>query len=482
MSISQALNSAGSGLAATARAIQVASGNVANAMTPGYSVRDLQLSAMSLGAAGGAGVRVLGIGRDADPVMQGLLRTAGAGVARAEVQARFWTTVETAFGTPDQTGGLPAALDRLDAALIAAADRPDLNTRLADVQQAAAGLAKQIGTVQRTVQDQRLQADAAIASDVKTLNDGLHRIHRLNTDIVRAQARGDATLELQDERDMLLQSLSEIVPLRSHMRPEGRVTVFTEGGAVLLDLTPVEVGFTPALGMDPGQTLDGGALSGLTVNGRPVGTGPDGQMSGGSLGAAFALRDRDGPEVQASLDRLAASLIARFQDPATDPSALPGQPGLFTDAGAPMGTDPAPGLAGRLALNAAVDPDAGGALWRLRDGLGAAAPGPVGDNAQIARWMAALDRPVEPAPGVTARSMGQDLSEALTEIGTARFRAEDRRLYALGLQEGLNQQVLERGVDIDAEMRRLVQIETAYAANARVLRVADEMLRRLMEI
>lgn len=52
MSISSALNNAGTGLAANARAIQIASGNIANSMTPGYAPRRLELGASHLGGGG----------------------------------------------------------------------------------------------------------------------------------------------------------------------------------------------------------------------------------------------------------------------------------------------------------------------------------------------------------------------------------------------------------------------------------------------
>jgi len=41
---------------------------------------------------------------------------------------------------------------------------------------------------------------------------------------------------------------------------------------------------------------------------------------------------------------------------------------------------------------------------------------------------------------------------------------------------------LERGVDTDAEMERLLLIEQAYAANARVVQAAEDMLDQLLRI
>src|SRR5690606_30903441 len=82
-------------------------------------------------------------------------------------------------------------------------------------------------------------------------------------------------------------------------------------------------------------------------------------------------------------------LIARFRD-LMPPAALDGAgDGIFVDAAPGVLT----GLAGRLSLNAAVDPAQHGEAWRLRAGLEAAAPGPEG----FGTWLQGLaDAMVEP--------------------------------------------------------------------------------------
>ena len=88
------------------------------------------------------------------------------------------------------------------------------------------------------------------------------------------------------------------------------------------------------------------------------------------------MRDSIVPEFDAEIDRYANDLIERFRDlmPAT---WLDGAgDGLFVDGG----TGGTTGLAGRIEINAAVDPGAGGAVWRLRDGLAAADAGRGGQR------------------------------------------------------------------------------------------------------
>ena len=341
MSIASAFNNATSGLAASARAVQVVSSNIANALTEGYAARRLDLGSATLGG----GVRVLGTTRLTDPVLQGLTRDAAASASAGAARNIFWQRVEGALGLPGQ--GLSQALSAFDSALISASDRPDLESRLATVADRATALAAQLGGAQETVQTLRLQADAAIAQDVETLNAGLGRIDDLNERIVRMQASGQSSLGLEDERAALISSLSDIVPMRELARSDGRITLFTTGGTLLLDIAPAEIGFNRTPAMDASLT-NGAGLSGLTIGGRAIDTGAAGPVAGGRLAANFQIRDHDGVQVQAQIDGFARDLIARFSDPATDPSLSAGVPGLFTDAGgSPIA---APGLAGRIAV------------------------------------------------------------------------------------------------------------------------------------
>ncbi len=476
MSISSAFANAASGLTASARAVQVASANIANAMTEGYAARRIDLVPATLAGTGG-GVRVAGITRLTDPVLIGLHRDS---FASAEADARtssFWQRVESTVGLPG--GGLSQALSDLDSALISASERPDLDQRLARVTTSAKALVAGIGAAGDTVQTLRLEADTAIARDVATLNAGLARVGALNDGIVRLQASGQSTLGLLDERQALVSSLSAIVPLREIPRSDGRVMLFSTGGELLLDLKSAEIRFSATPAVDAGMR-NGAGLSPLSIGDRVIDMGSGGPMAGGRLAAGFHIRDVDAPQVQQGLDALAADLINRFADPATDTTLPPGAPGLFTDGGGLVSA--VPGLTSRLAVNTAVLTEQGGALWRLRDGIAAAAPGPVGNAVQVGNLLAALDRPVAAATGQPAQGATGRMAALIAEISTSRDVAETGAASTRARHEALGEQVLAQGVDTDAEMQQLLLIEQAYAANARVIETADAMLRRLLEI
>ncbi|KPQ05796.1 MAG: flagellar hook-associated protein 1 FlgK [Rhodobacteraceae bacterium HLUCCA12] len=478
MSINSAISAAMSGLTAQSRAIHVISANVANSMTEGYATRRLNVASSVVGG----GVRVVDVERQTDPILDGLLRQSGGATAGSDTQLDFWNRIEQAIGLPGDPHGLTGKVATLENALVSAAARPDLDHRLSAVADAGNDLAGHLNALEKQVQSQRQGADAAIGADVDALNLGLERIAVLNRNIVRLQAQGHQALGLADERQKLIASLSEIVPIREFQHPDGRIALYSEGGHLLLDTRPAELSFATSPAMDASMALEDGTLSGLRVNGQALSTAQTGPLAGGRLAANFAIRDVDAPSAQTALDRIARSLVERFQDPATDPTTAPGQPGLFTDFG--LALDPAQidGLAGRLALSDTVLPEAGGDLWKLRTGLGAAVPGAVGDDRQLQRWVEALQRPLPGETGSATRSFADNVGQTISGISQARHATEERATHAQAYHAELQHQALSMGVDVDSEMQRLLQVEKAHAANARLLQVADDLMRQILEI
>jgi flagellar hook-associated protein 1 FlgK len=326
-----------------------------------------------------------------------------------------------------------------------------------------------------------MQADAAIARDASLLNNALQRIETLNSQIVRIEvATGDANA-LRDQRQAAIDSIAAIVPLRQVDRQDGQVALFTPGGAVLLDGSARDIGFTPTSLITPQMTLAGGALSGLQIDGRPVDLGDRGPIGGGRLAANFALRDTQAPAIQAQLDGLARDLVERFQT--ADATLPPDAPGLFTDAGGPFDPVNEFGLSARLSVNALADPEQGGALSRLRDGLGAAAPGFPGDARQLQALSDALTNPAAPSSTAlsgAARSVSGLAAHILSGVARARVSAEAEQGFSAARHDALRTRELEGGVDTDAEMANLLRIEQAFAANAQVIQAVDEMLQLLL--
>ncbi|AHM03729.1 Flagellar hook-associated protein FlgK [Roseibacterium elongatum DSM 19469] len=485
MSISSTLSNALSGLTVAGRAADVVSSNIANAMTEGYGVRRLEVSARITGNAG-AGAQIGGILRQEDLILLGQRRLADADLAALSTEAGFMTRLENLIGTPDAPGSLSSRLAEFEATLVGAANAPHSQTQLAAAVEAAGALATQINDISDGIQAERLQADTAIARSVDRINGALRQIADLNTQIRSAIDNGGEAAALMDAQAALVEEIAPQIPLQARRDASGALYLYSRDGEALVDGQPATLGFTPVSVMAADMTRTSGTLSGLTLNGRDLRLdGATPALAGGELAALFELRDGWGVAAQGRIDAVARDLAERLQAPGLDPTGTAGGAGLFTDTGARVDPATEVGLAGRLRLNAALDPAAGGAVWRLRDGLGAASEGAPGNAAFLTAQLDALSalRPTQSGGFSTAsRSMAGLVSDHLSLTGLARQTAETDAAHAGARQSALKQEELARGVDTDAEMQRLLQIEQMFAANARVMQAAEEMIDELMRI
>ena len=483
MSLSIALNSAFSGLAATSRNASLVSENIANALTPGYARRSLNLASQGDLS---PGVRVTGVTRHADPAITANRREADAELGFAQYLGDFHARLAAVIGGPTDDGSLATKLAAFSESLINAASKPESGLRLDASVQSASDLASFLNDASRTIQNMRSDADRKIAIQVDALNNALQQVEILNTDIVSTISAGGPTASLHDQRQLLIDQINEIAPVNIAKRANGAVALYADGGAILLDGSAAHLSFTPSNMVVADMSLAGGSLSSLEINGYPVRTdSKNSVVIGGTLSAQFEIRDELGIASQADLDSVARDLIERFEDPALDATLTPGDPGLFTDNGAAFDPTMEVGLAARIAVNAIADPTQGGESWRLRDGLGAITPGAVGD----ARFLQALHGQLELGRTLGSGSFGSGLMSA-TDVGSAlisRFAqnasTSDQRLsFASARQTELAQIELSRGVNSDEEIGNLLLIEQAYAANARMIEVIDDLMGTLLRI
>ena len=482
MSISQSLNNAVTGLKATARMAEVTSSNLSNALTEGYGRRVLDISSQNIGGQGG-GVQIDGVRRIVDKGLIGDRRLADGALANQEPGLDILRRLENLLGPAADEGGLSGRIAALEQSLVTASGDPAPDRNLDLVLRRFQGVATHLNDASRQVQVMRQEADAAIARDVDTLNTALLRVERLNADIARAKATGGDPSALMDARRLAIDTVASIVPVREIARPNDAVALLTPTGLLLIDGRAMQFEFahTPTITAD--MTLASGGLSGITRDGVPLDPADGfGKLSGGSLAAHFANRDGTLVKAQTALDEVAADLINRFEDPATDPTLTAGDPGLLTDAGAPYDPLDIVGLARRIAVNPAVDPAQGGALYRIRDGVNAAAAGPIGDATQIDRWADAMARSQSPGAGIPSLSVSGHAARISSVIAIDRLAQEDEVAFAASRRNTLSDAELAQGVDSDVELQNLLKIEQAYAANAKLIQTVSDMIRTLMEI
>ena len=69
-----------------------------------------------------------------------------------------------------------------------------------------------------------------------------------------------------------------------------------------------------------------------------------------------------------------------------------------------------------------------------------------------------------------------------SQVGSDRLFADQRLSFASTQLNELTQRELADGVDTDAELQRMMVIEQAYAANARIMQTVDELMDILMRL
>lgn len=482
MSLSLALSSSLSGLSLSSRATQVVADNVANAQTESYGVRVLTQASRVLGSTG-SGVVATGIRRELDAVLLGDLRNARADKLAVDLKSDFWTRMESAIGQPGTPDSLSAQIDTLEAALLRATADPSSMALLTGILQGANSLSQQFRTMHALLQSQRDVADHAIKREVETLNLNLEKISALNAQIQRQTLLGGAPEALMDERQRLIDQVAEVVSIKEVTRENGRVMLIGQDGSILVDHRAQTFGFVRTPGPEAHYSVASGDLSPVTLDGRSL-SERSGLLAAGRLGAYLEIRDHAAPEVQRQIDRLALDLVDRFMQPDIDPSLPAGAFGLFVlEGAASLPVDPI-GSAGLLRTNPAIDPEKSGELFRLRDGIGvgAATPGMENDNTLLTKLRSVL-RDARPMPGHDAdRSVAGHIAEVTSALAIRRLGFDQQSVGHTARFAALSESFSARGVDTDAELSRLLVLEQAYAANARVISVIDAMFRSLMEI
>ncbi len=269
MSITATLANALTGLAAASRSAQVVSTNVSNATTEGYARREVLLSPRVVGGAG-AGVQIDGIMRVVDETLLRERRLSSASIGSADVRAQFYADALAFIGQPEVPGSVADRVVGFETALVEATSRPESDARLTAVFNAATAMTEKLNEVSDRVQTMRQDADTQIALEVNRLNTVLVQIDELNAQILRAQGTDQDYPALLDNRQRLIDEISELVPIRQLQRENDTVALYSLNGALLLDIEPAEFGFVATAPITADMTQASGALSGLTINGTHV--------------------------------------------------------------------------------------------------------------------------------------------------------------------------------------------------------------------
>lgn len=302
MSLTSSLYTALTGLQTNQSAMRVLSNNVANVNTPGYTrkIADLQSRVI---AGTGAGVELGAVRRYVDDALFSQLRNTRSDFSGLDVRQQFFKRMQDMFGSPDSNSSLGAALSDFSTSVTALTANPESVSLRLDVITNAQRAAQRFNAMAADTQQLRQEADGQIADSVRTVNEQLAAIDKLNSQIVAAKLRGVETGDLEDQRDQALSKISEQMDVSTYVRSNGQMVVFTRSGRTLLDNDPATLSHTPAASLQAAVTYPGG-IDGINVNGVDI----TGEIGSGKIAALVELRDKTLPNFSAEIDQLATQL------------------------------------------------------------------------------------------------------------------------------------------------------------------------------
>lgn len=318
MSLTAALASATSSLRAIQVQMAVASANISNADTEGYTKKTAeQTSTTTTGV--GTGVTITGITSSVSVYLVRSIVEATSENGEASVTSDFLSKLADLMGTlssdSDTSGDtLATALSELESALDELATTPESETLLSQVVETLEQITGDLQDLSDSVQDLRAEADGEIASTVTEVNDALTTIDKLNDTIVRAKAMGESTADLEDQRTTALLTVASALDVSYYTDSTGRMTVYTKSGQALVNSSAHLLSYEAA-----GSVNASTVFSGITVNGTDI----TDDIGSGELAALVELRDVTLPEVQAELDTLATTLADSVNTAANAGTAVP---------------------------------------------------------------------------------------------------------------------------------------------------------------
>lgn len=464
MGLSSALSIAGSGLRTTQSWADVTSRNIANATTDGYARKDTHLSTLS------GGVEISAVRREVDVSLERLDRDGTAKMSRWSTISDALSLYTSSLGQPQDESSPATRLTRFQETLNALANKPGDAATQAAVLDSASRLTESLNSAATMVSGVAQEVEMNIRYDVADVNELTGRLAELNNRIIRMEPGSLEHSELSDEIGRVVDGVAKFLDIRTTTNGNGEVNLFTSGGTMLVDGTKIA-----PMRYDPGL----GALFAGSEEITPATPGIRG-FEYGSLGGLFELKTNTLPTYQLQLDEMARSLVTEFE--AADASLAAGQPGLFTDNGAAYSTTT--GLAARLTVNPALDPQQGGALWRFRDGAGAATQGAAGDPTQVLAFIDRFNTQVgfDPTTGIGSSMTLESYATAFVtkQHTTQTDAAAELQATSLSAEAFSTARRNYAGVNTDDELQRLMLIEQSYAANAKMMTTVSTMMDTLL--
>jgi len=450
---------AGQALMTQQQAISVTSHNIANVNTPGYSRQRLIMttntpSDSAIGLIGN-GVSGETIERIYDRFLSAQLTNENQALGRWDAQKDAVELVEMIFNEVDGSG-LSQAMSEFWDAWQSLANNPAGTTERQILVTASQILATTFNQLNSDLSQTQQNLDLALQGTVSDINRLSQQIADLNEKIISSEAGSFSANDYRDQRELVLKQLSELIDFSSFEDSSGAVSMLVSAGQPLvtgvlfwqLSTETNVAGLQDVVWID-----DAGNTTNITAD-----------ISGGKLKGYLDVRDGVIDDYINRLDTLAQTLMTDVNTAHQSGFALDGSGGevFFIGTGA-RDMEVNPNIVGDLDLVAAAS-----------DAL--TVPGDNRKAFQIASLQYQLGM------GGT-QSYNDYYSAIIRDAGNEVLKSEAAYNHQSDMMAQLeNQRESVSGVSLDEEMINLLKFQNAYAAAAKLITTADEMMQTILQM
>jgi flagellar hook-associated protein 1 len=319
------LSTSVSGLLAFQQALDVTSNNIANADTPGYDVETTNFTEQPGQSSGsgyiGGGVNVSSITRAYDEFLAQQVNATQSSYSSSNTLATQSAQVDNLLSA--SSTGLTSTLQSFVNALQTVATTPTSTAARQALLSSGQALAQQIQTYDSQLSQYSSQLETQVSGDVNEINTLSSGIAALNQQIAAGSANGQTPNQLLDQRDQLINQLSQYVAVQTASQGNNEVNVYIGTGQALVTggvaqaLSTIPNAYDPSK-LDIGITSGSGSTADITS-----------EVSGGSLGGLLSARSQVLDPATNAIGQIAvgvATIMNQQQQSGMDMSGAQGQP------------------------------------------------------------------------------------------------------------------------------------------------------------
>jgi flagellar hook-associated protein 1 len=426
-------------------ALNATSNNIANSNTPGYTREIPQISEypaqFANGQETGGGVALNGLQSVRDELLNLQIQQQTSAQSSADAESSALQQVQTYFSS---TGNdIASALSTFSSSLAQLSATPSSTAAQAGVMSDGKNLTQSFNAAANGLTAEQSAMNTQVTDTVGQINSLTQQIAQLNGQVYQLTASGQGGGTVEDQRDELVQQLSQLTGISVTQSNDGEV--ITTGAGTPLVMGSKSYSLQTATGADGMQHV-------LDYNGTDITS----TLQGGTLGGSIQTRDQTIPSYLTQLNTLASQFASAFnaaQAQGIDSKGNAGQNFFSVPAN----------LAGAAAgLSVSItDPSQ----------IAISSDGSAGSNGNVANLSAAL---------TNALPSGQTPTEAYSNLvfqvgNDTSTSSSESTAIGQNILQLTNQQNSVSGVSIDEETTNLIRYQTAYEAAARIVSTIQQL-------